>query len=215
MRNFFLTTILSGLLLLVAGPFQKAEALSVTDVTLGGDNASAFGLIGTFGKGVQDSSLARFLNEYFGGSDVFKYFGKVEEGEPTGEYYSHYNISLSLYYLGYNSPENKGEFTLFWSGTPLPITMDLVFMLKADTDYALYFFNDFELTKDPYKTFGTYSVMFAEKTNGQGVISYPELSHLSVFGRLEPGQPVPEPATLLLFGTGILGIAGLARRKKR
>lgn len=29
------------------------------------------------------------------------------------------------------------------------------------------------------------------------------------------GEPVPEPATMLLFGTGVIGFAGLIRRKKK
>lgn len=214
MRNFFLTTILSGLLLLVAGPFQKAEALTVQDVTLGGEYASKFWGPGQFdGK---DSSLAEELNKTtyfsdFGGSDVFEFFGKVEMKAPTGEYESHFGITLSLFYTRDATPQNEGDFTLSWSGEPLPVTMDLVFLLKSNLDYALYFFDDFRLTKDPYSAAGTYSVQFAANKNEK----FPELSHLSVFGRLEPSQPVPEPATLLLFGTGILGIAGLARRRKR
>lgn len=54
--------------------------------------------------------------------------------------------------------------------------------------------------------------------NSAGDWTYPEyleqikdLSHLSVYGR--GAAPVPEPATMLLMGSGLIGLAGIGRKK--
>lgn len=47
-----------------------------------------------------------------------------------------------------------------------------------------------------------------------GVGSYPESMGEALLGLSSAAAPVPEPATVLLFGIGLLGIAGVSRKKK-
>ena len=46
---------------------------------------------------------------------------------------------------------------------------------------------------------------------GEPLIGITRISHVSEFNG---AAPVPEPATMLLFGTGLIGLAGLRARKK-
>ena len=45
-----------------------------------------------------------------------------------------------------------------------------------------------------------------------GISEFPNgVSHVSIYG----GQPVPEPATMLLLGSGLVALAGFGRKKKK
>jgi hypothetical protein len=76
------------------------------------------------------------------------------------------------------------------------------YVVMAGAQHALYYV-------DPYESSGDWSTFHIEVGNGQ----QPTISHLSVLA-VEGSTPVPEPATMLLLGSGLVGISSIGMRRK-
>jgi len=97
------------------------------------------------------------------------------------------------------------------TGDPLTTTDPWVnfYTVKASNEFALYYL-------DPTLQSGTWTTIHT--LNGGGNI--PAISHFQgIFGDAPPddddtpGATVPEPGTILLLGFGLIGVAGIGRKK--
>jgi len=72
---------------------------------------------------------------------------------------------------------------------------------------AWYLFN-LTAAPDPQNWNGTDDLVLEDFWPEQGSIS-----HVALYGTPVEGQPIPEPVSMLLFGTGLVGIGGYIRRR--
>lgn len=91
-----------------------------------------------------------------------------------------------------------------WEVTPTVGTISF-YAVKANDAFAMYEVQPPESTGS-WSTFDIWSSGLVNVGN-EGL----EISHFTGYN----ATPIPEPATLLLLGTGIVGVAGFSRRKLR
>ncbi|HBT87415.1 PEP-CTERM sorting domain-containing protein [Desulfobacter sp.] len=145
---------------------------------------------------------------------------KVEEPEDENDVISTYEGYLKNGYLtvsGYDDPNPTNSLFGGWEWAPPEVAAEVskgidFWMVKAGNDFTLWTYGEEDGSFEGYWT-------TSGLVNNGG--NQPELSHFTAyFGTGEDGNggiqdiTIPEPATLMLFGIGLLGLARVSRRKK-
>ena len=151
----------------------------------------------------------------FAGNDPSNSHADLNDFQSDISSWLGYDIELEFYAKvdspDRNTSEGTGILTLDYDdgnkfGTWTTGEKINLFSVKAGNEYALYWLD----IAEGFGQWDTFSLL-NKKGNPRTI------SHLSTWVVKDGGaplNPVPEPATMLLFGIGLLWLAGVVRRKK-
>ena len=172
---------------------------------LGGISLNAFAvpmpnsgvLVGTYSGNETAYDIESLLESHSGLSFDDFFCGKVDGGGigPSTE------GSLSITTVELTEPGDSVQ----WGSWSSDVSL-IGYSLKGGPNFALYFLDP---TSGPW-TSGYWNTGDLPLVGAGNV---PGLSHF--IGCATTSTPVPEPATMLLFGSGLIGLAGLGRKLRK
>ena len=209
--------LLKSAVLAVAGIGMLCTSVLASPIYFEADNASGLGTI-TYGNTVDTINDAPVFT--FQGNS-----GIVDQNLSTftpGEY--SVSVWLEGFWADYNN-DNQPDFISLIDITDQYIGTYTIPDLPAvgslgQLSWKIDLANHSAWASYDFGTTGTYtnasvnSLLAKIDPNEDGVMDA-NIGWSKLRVELNPTAPVPEPATMLLFGTGLVGLAGVARRKKK
>jgi hypothetical protein len=113
------------------------------------------------------------------------------------------DFDLTVTSMSYSSDD--GGFTGLWNANPED-TLISFYAVKAGRGYAMYQVYPAEGTG----SWSTYDLWVTGLYNNGADL---EISHYTGYNSVPAPAPVPEPTTILLMGTGLLGLVGYSRKR--